>query len=427
MGERDLLQLDCKHAFCIACLLRQLTARWSGVRVTFNYLHCSLCRQQLAHREIAVPMQAHLAFKHRVELIAQGKFQEEDAFGEWVKQSASRYPTHREIINEAMATMMIFMCSTCNEPYCGGRASCAEQQDLSLDKLRCTSCEWKVQACVDDNRCMKHGHRYAVFKCDFCCDVALYRCYGTTNFCERCHRQAGSQIVYPCPGVESCSLSIPHPCIGTEDGGGALRSFVLGCTACHGYDCAATACWTEGEFGLQERAWNHFTGGDILLAALGEREVRQQLQLQHPSAPQSDAALACAERLLLLKLGLQSPMDVLSAPGGDAASLKRRLEAVGLRTGGSTLQCASRLLLLLDKPLEAVGIDSFADLDDDALPPLEDINDCEEWSSLNGTFGDDRLPLLECGHGKPVWKALLLAVPFALALSLFFVTVEMSS
>lgn len=379
-------------------------------------------------------MQAHLTFKQRVEQLAEIKFREDDAYARWVNRSAlaGHYPTHMEIRGQAMATMAIFMCSTCAEPYCGGRASCAEQQDLSLEQLRCRSCEWKAQACIEDHRCMKHGHRFAVFKCDFCCDVALYRCHGTTNYCERCHRQAGSQIYYPCPGVGACSLSIPHPCI-AEGGENAFRSFVLGCTACHGYQDAAEAYWAEGEFGLQERQWNRFTGGDMLLATLGEREVRQHLQFQQLSVPQADGALACAERLLQLKLGVQSPVDVLSAPGGDAASLKRRLEAVGLRTGGSTLECASRLLLLLDTPLEAVGPEHFSDLDDDELPPLEDINDSEELSLLKDTCGDDGLPLPEDVTCKPVPKAsmvpvaLLLTVPLALALFLSFVTVEMPS
>merc|ERR1711874_688528 len=105
-------------------------------------------------------------------------------------------------------------------------------------------------------------------------------------------------------------------------------------------------CGADAEFGYPERHWDSFGGGDVLLAAVGEREVRYRLKhRQSPVTPvlQGGSAAECAERLLMLELGLQSPEALLSAPGNERAVLVRRLEAVGLRSDGSSQECAERL------------------------------------------------------------------------------------
>merc|ERR1712093_382861 len=106
---------------------------------------------------------------------------------------------------------------------------------------------------------------------------------------------------------------------------------------------------------------------------------------------------------------------------------KRRLEAVGMRTDGmSAFEYASRLLLLLDAPLEAVGPEHF---DDDELPPLEDISDSEELPLLEDTCSDEGLQ--EDVTCKSVKKASMvpvtLLITFTLALALFFSFVTMES
>merc|ERR1712072_1393852 len=266
---------------------------------------------------------------------------------------------------QAMAKIATFMCSICYEPFCGGRVDCAHQQDLSANDLRCNQCEWANHSGqARDQRCMLHGHRFAIFKCDFCCSVATYRCGGNANFCERCHQQAYSNKYYPCPGPSSCSLGLPHPCILSEQGEGSIRSFVLGCSACLGSEDSTqqglVIMGSPGEFGYPERKWENFTGGDMLIAALGEREVRDRLQFQHPTALQNGGAVECAERLLLLELGVRSCEDLLCARGGQRDVLARRLEAVGLHQDGVSVDCAGRLLLLLESAVLALGPEHLA-------------------------------------------------------------------
>jgi len=43
-------------------------------------------------------------------------------------------------------------------------------------------------------KCDAHGEDFIEFKCRYCCDVARWHCFGTTHFCEPCHRQAGNNV-----------------------------------------------------------------------------------------------------------------------------------------------------------------------------------------------------------------------------------------
>ena len=77
------------------------------------------------------------------------------------------------------------------------------------------------------SKCKTHGDEAIEFKCRFCCSVALWFCFGTTHFCEPCHKIAGSAKAKPCVGGGKCPLGIDHPANGTE--------YALGCGLCrHG-------------------------------------------------------------------------------------------------------------------------------------------------------------------------------------------------
>ena len=39
------------------------------------------------------------------------------------------------------------------------------------------------------NSCPKHGTEAIEWKCKFCCSVASWFCWGTTHFCDDCHRK----------------------------------------------------------------------------------------------------------------------------------------------------------------------------------------------------------------------------------------------
>ncbi len=87
--------------------------------------------------------------------------------------------------------------------------------------------------------CPKHGTEFLEWKCRFCCSVAVWYCFGTTHFCDKCHQIPGEMTgkskedLPKCPaapqgkpltGATECPLKLRHPPAGEE--------FALGCGQC---------------------------------------------------------------------------------------------------------------------------------------------------------------------------------------------------
>ena len=51
--------------------------------------------------------------------------------------------------------------------------------------------------------CPKHGSDFMVYKCRYCCSVAVFFCFGTTHFCNQCHNDFQHVIKIP-------KTSLPH-------------------------------------------------------------------------------------------------------------------------------------------------------------------------------------------------------------------------
>lgn len=354
LQDVDQLILQCQHSFCAQCLSEQLAARWPGPRVVFSYLQCALCRAPLEHESLVPLLVEHQELQQRVAGIALRKFIE-DGLDEELNRELGRPAADEEMRARAEGMMAVYSCFDCEEPFCGGRVDCAQEQDLEQAQLRCHQCEWEALATVDDLRCMVHGHRFAIFKCGSCCDLAVWDC-GFAHFCERCHNEHNSDGVkeHPCPGPERCPLGLPHPRNNIRD---RHRPFVAGCTGCLGFAFEHDQHVGGGGhgFGYPKRDWFSYASGGELLAAIGEEEVRGRLRGKPPPIPRGGCAAECAERLLLCEQGISSAALLLEAAGGGqlcsdtqrAKVLRQRLVAVGLSGDGKPLECASRLLLLL--------------------------------------------------------------------------------
>ena len=74
----------------------------------------------------------------------------------------------------------------------------------------------------------------STYKCKFCCGIGTWYCWGSTHFCDGCHKkqEKGTYLnrlpldaLPKCPGPDACPLGIEHPANGTEE-------FSLGCVIC---------------------------------------------------------------------------------------------------------------------------------------------------------------------------------------------------
>ncbi len=123
-----------------------------------------------------------------------------------------------------------YTCFKCRKPYFGGLKDCNAEEiqgrEHKPEELVCAACS-AVAVGAGVKNCNKHGTDFIDYKCKFCCSVAMWFCWGTTHFCDPCHRVAGRNVNAVCKGPGKCDLGEAlqnHPPNGEE--------YALGCNVC---------------------------------------------------------------------------------------------------------------------------------------------------------------------------------------------------
>ena len=107
----------------------------------------------------------------------------------------------------------------------------AEKKQTQKEDLLCQDCLLKTIG-AGQTKCEKHGTAQIDWKCQFCCSVALFCCFGTHYMCESCHDNYDEEENMPlhdCNGID-CPLGIPHPPPHQDPKQGGV--FPLGCGIC---------------------------------------------------------------------------------------------------------------------------------------------------------------------------------------------------
>ena len=106
----------------------------------------------------------------------------------------------------------------------------AEKKQTQKEDLLCQDCLLKTIG-AGQTKCEKHGTAQIDWKCQFCCSVALFCCFGTHYMCESCHDNYDEENMplHDCNGID-CPLGIPHPPPHQDPKQGGV--FPLGCGIC---------------------------------------------------------------------------------------------------------------------------------------------------------------------------------------------------
>jgi E3 ubiquitin-protein ligase MYCBP2 len=226
------VQLKCKHIFHRHCIVKQLQNKWNGARVTFGFLECPLCKEHMDAEPIRQYSQEGLDLYSNIKIKAEQRLALENNHKDAPElQPGGRY--EGQPVKYAMHKFAYYMCYKCKSPYFGGYRSCevaageGEQNNFIESELVCGGC-----SAAGSTTCLKHGSEAIEHKCKFCCTVASWFCWGTTHFCDSCHRKQGTpesmsrkpRNMLPVCTPDTCPLKIPHPPNGEE--------FVLGCQIC---------------------------------------------------------------------------------------------------------------------------------------------------------------------------------------------------
>uniref|UniRef100_A0A6U6BMR8 RING-type domain-containing protein n=1 Tax=Guillardia theta TaxID=55529 RepID=A0A6U6BMR8_GUITH len=226
------IRLECGHVFHYSCVVSKIKNLWSGVRITFGFLECPLCKKHMKAKAIEDIIKPGLELYQAILTKAEQRLALEGGHKDAPElRAGGRY--HKQPGEYAMHKFAYYLCYKCKQPYFGGHRSCevaagvGEERQFDEREKICGGCSAMGAAA-----CPKHGTEAIEYKCKFCCSVASWFCWGTTHFCDSCHRKQGTaesmsrkaQKDLPTCTPKTCPLRIPHPKNGTE--------FVLGCQIC---------------------------------------------------------------------------------------------------------------------------------------------------------------------------------------------------
>ena len=195
--------------------------------MTFNYLNCDECRKPMDHPALQNLLRDEETLRKHIINVAVKAARDDPNLIKNFTKLYSRNPSEAE--KKCLEELAILRCVDCKQYFSGGKIQCAEMLELDSDNVRCEKCSWNKG--IIDHRCFNHGYKYAIYKCDSCCDVATFHC-STNHYCTRCHNQAGKRKNCPCPGQGKCRLGMPHPKNVEAVHGNTIDGFVIGCVKC---------------------------------------------------------------------------------------------------------------------------------------------------------------------------------------------------
>ena len=164
LGAAPCVQLGCHHVFHQACVEKKLAQKWPGSRITFNFLNCPLCKQQMGHPALGAVLAPHLKMmddvraKAKQRLIVEGMDKDKDLL-----EPTSRY--YQKPDDYALDKLAYYPCFKCKQPYFGGRGRCeagqeqapaadGPREEYDASHLVCGGCSDQGQ------ECKKHGKEY---------------------------------------------------------------------------------------------------------------------------------------------------------------------------------------------------------------------------------------------------------------------------
>ncbi|KAL6054132.1 E3 ubiquitin-protein ligase highwire [Balamuthia mandrillaris] len=227
LGEAPCIQLECGHVFHFNCVKNKIRNGWPGSRITFGFLDCALCKYQIKHPALEEMLAVNKKLYKEVSKKALQRLQIlglENCHD--IVSPDGRF--YGDALGYALHRFSFYLCFKCKKPFFGGDKACdgaLQDRDFNPEELVCGSC-CDLRGV---EKCPKHGTKFLEYKCRYCCNVAVWFCWGTTHFCDECHKKAAKLIHMRREDLPECCCNAHHPPNGEE--------FSLGCSYCRTINC----------------------------------------------------------------------------------------------------------------------------------------------------------------------------------------------
>jgi E3 ubiquitin-protein ligase MYCBP2 len=197
----------------------KLRKRWPTARVNFAFFNCPICGEEIEHNLL----RKETATIRMVRGGLENRYMERLRLEGLLHCAALTEPSSpyfEQPMAYARDKLNYYMCSMCDKPYFGGLRECQniDREEPNRHELICGGCS------AGSAICERHGNQFMEWKCKYCCNTAVWFCWGTTHFCEVCHNPPRKTVREECPGEELCPLKGKHQPNGAE--------FAIGCAFC---------------------------------------------------------------------------------------------------------------------------------------------------------------------------------------------------
>ena len=207
------IRLTCSHTVHLDCVKREYAQTTQKGRVIIPRCKAPGCRAIPDHPAIRDLAHPWYDIRDKIDVLTRQFIAVE---GIEKERDHVNNPSDSDFYNKpfeyAQSIFAFFFCDDCHKPYYGGHLECGAQEAAGV-KHCCPECSCQFGS---NQVCPKHGADGMKFKCFFCCRDALFFCFGTTYFCEECHKspyEVQQRQSYPqCCG---CAFA-PHPPNGTK-------------------------------------------------------------------------------------------------------------------------------------------------------------------------------------------------------------------
>ena len=245
LGSSPMVELSCGHYIHYICVKKRLETKWIGPKITFNHCLCPSCNKwfdcySVPDLQKMIDENKKLFEEIKEMSLKRLKFENLDKDPRLTDPNS---PWFGKTVEFALKRLSYYMCYVCKKPYFAGRRECGNDPNMNNDDPN-KNYDPKDCVCGKDanlagvagkTNCPKHGKDYIEYKCKFCCKIASWFCWGTTHFCEDCHkRQCNNDYVSKYPkerlpkcNKATCEVGGNHPPNGEE--------FALGCSICRNF------------------------------------------------------------------------------------------------------------------------------------------------------------------------------------------------
>ena len=152
LGDEPCVRFACGHVFHANCVLMMLSHRWSTLKISFGYLDCPSCKQEiLLDYEVPIlsaKLTEQINFKLELKQLAFKMAKEEGYDKEEGVQlllpNGNKALDRKKFEAFALHNCTFFECHQCKKPYFGGMQDCLEamqqEDELKKEDLLCKNC-----------------------------------------------------------------------------------------------------------------------------------------------------------------------------------------------------------------------------------------------------------------------------------------------